>query len=224
MIFNVFFRDNGINPEKRAVWKDNRQPCPPRTLGPPPPIGWNVTPDPPPGGISEWNDNVDTMPYPPLQKTPYPPSGGPPPPIGWNVNPDMPPDGSNWGGNVDTYPPVDTMPPPPNYGVATADGPNTQVYEPQYTEFPVNKKGSKSLPNSPIKQKPVPQWRYDSPPYPLHSEKSDNASNMKRATSYSNTHSANASPVAGNSRRTRKHRGNVYTGVDDEPLEKETVL
>ncbi len=179
--------ENGITPEKRAVWKDNR-------------------------------------------------NKGPPPAIGWKVGPGNPPDAGGWGGDrVEPYPAV----PAPSYDAATHMQPVDmsergrpiaipigEQTPPPHTRHHVrahsNKKGSKSLPSSPVKNKTAGPWRpdpYEAPPRLYNAP-------MKRATSLHNTRSTNNSPSHDKNKKTRYHKGNVYVEVPDDggPVEKETVL
>ena len=251
MLYCIFIRENGLLPEKRAVWKESREPPPDRQTVLP-----NNATRPP-----EWQDV-------PSQSTPLIgcPSAMTPPPIGWNVPDTREP-------NHVPFPEVYALPPPPNdntftkspgdfprnpgvltptplsystpYPAAEASYPR-DIHEPSpkhdhqlppppdYYNLadshpdtpprspPLRRRGggSKSLPNSPVKYKPIPFWRRHSPPS-INQNYLD-AENLKRASSHSNMRSVESSPAA---RKTRKHDGNTYVSVKSGSLlEKETCL
>ena len=87
-----------------------------------------------------------------------------------------------------------------------------------------NKKGSKSLPSSPLKKHMNPnQWPKVDPPGYAEASRYNNGP-MKRATSFPNTQDELPLHKKGD-KKTRYHKGNVYMEIDDDvAVEKETVL
>ena len=89
-----------------------------------------------------------------------------------------------------------------------------------------NKKGSKSLPNSPIKRHlNANNWPRLDPPEYAEVAKYNNGP-MKRAISFPNTRDDALLPQGKKGdRKTRYHKGNMYVEIEDDvAVEKETVL
>ena len=193
-----FFRDNGLSPDKRAVWRDNQRLTPSaqpsRPKGPtPPPIGWNV------GGVAG-----------PCPASCWPPDGMPVAKPGPLPVPDL------YADRVPGYEAACQM---PSLDLRAQDSPECERHNAKCSQN--NRQGSKSLPSSPVKNKVMPFWRHEFPPFQDNNQSSSEA--LKRATSFPNTRSTNSSPNC--AKKTRYHHGNLYMEVDDDgPFEKETVL
>lgn len=87
-----------------------------------------------------------------------------------------------------------------------------------------NKKGSKSLPSSPVKRlQHTNNWPRTDPPDYSESSKYNNGP-MKRATSFPNTRDDSLLHKKSD-KKIRYHKGNMYIEIDDDvAVEKETVL
>ena len=195
------FREHGIPPLSGAVWKDPRD----ALLGPPPAIGFRpeYLPAPEPRGEPHSSHNG-------LKGTPA--------------------KGGLFGGpSSSPYPQGDNQiyPVPNKYetkvSVLPYGTPESSRYQRHYTSA-ANKKGSKSLPNSPVKRPLSSSWTRD--PFDSGAKQSQPGNqSMKRAQSIPEADPSMVDRKTGD-KKTKYHKGHMYQCVPDDPgrVEKETVL
>ena len=197
------FRDHGIPPVSGGIWKDPRD----APLGPPPAIGFKpeYLPAHEAGGEPHSSYNG-------LKGTPGKGGGG-----------------ILGGPSSSPYPQGDNQiyPVPNKYetkaSVLPYGTPENSRYQRHYSSTQ-NKKGSKSLPNSPVKRPLSSSWTRDPFDSGGRLNQPGNQS-MKRAQSIPEADPSMMDRKTGD-KKTKYHKGHMYQCVPDDPgrVEKETVL